>query len=368
MQQFSTDDVRYMRRALDLSREVKGTTAPNPAVGAVITKNNRIIGKGATAVWGGPHAEKTALVEAGSRARGGTLYVTLEPCCHFGRTPPCTDAIIDAGIKRVVAAVRDPNQLVAGKGLRHLRRHGITVTTGLLRKEAAAINEDFFWAITGKRAFITLKLALTLDGRIADTSGNSKWITSPALRRLVHDLRRTHAAVAVGSGTLKADNPHLTVRYGKKTNPARILFASDDTVPNDRFFYQHARETRSIVVIRQKTGRRIIADPASGIEFWYTGTADPALSMAAFAEMAFAQNITSVLVEGGQRIASVLLEAGLINRIYLFYGNQLIGNGIDGLLFEKGCAIDKCITLRGRKSFLVGDDMYVTGIPVYPVR
>lgn len=368
MEKFNSDDYRYMHLALDDARSAKGRTTPNPAVGAVVVVKNRIVGRGATAEWGGPHAEKCALKEAGARARGATMYVTLEPCPHFGKTPPCTDAIIAAGIKRVVVAVRDPNPLVAGKGISQLRRHGIVVSTGLLRNEAAAVNEDFFWAITRQRAYITLKLALTLDGRIADSTGASKWITAPALRRIVHDLRRTHAAVAVGSGTLAADDPRLTVRCGRKANPARIVFSSVEAVPPQSYFYQHAWETRSIAVIRQKTERRITTDTASGIEFWYTGSDDPALSMAAFTEIAFSQNITSVLVEGGQKIASVLLEAGLVNRIYLFYGNRILGNGTDGILTTSGFPVANCITLRERETRLAGDDFYITGIPVFPAR
>ena len=366
MQKFNIDDHHYMRIALDCARRVKGTTFPNPAVGAVVVAKGSIMGRGATAAWGGPHAEKSALREAGSRARGATLYVTLEPCCHFGKTPPCTDAIVAAGIKRVVVAVSDSNPLVAGKGIRQLRRRGIAVAAGLLRDEASAVNEDFFWAITRRRAFITLKLALTFDGRIADRKGESKWITGAALRRVVHDLRRSHAAVAVGSGTLAADDPQLTIRFGKKANPARIIFASCEKIPRQSFFYQHARETRSIVAIRQKTERRITADPISGIEFWYTGKADPYESMATFTETAFEQNLTSILVEGGQKIASVLLETGLVNRLHLFYGNRIVGRGIEALAFRHGFPVVNCMTLRERKATLVGNDFYVTGIPAFP--
>ncbi|MBN1307005.1 MAG: bifunctional diaminohydroxyphosphoribosylaminopyrimidine deaminase/5-amino-6-(5-phosphoribosylamino)uracil reductase RibD, partial [Chitinispirillaceae bacterium] len=337
MEKFTAYDRRFMRLALELARGIKGTTFPNPAVGAIVVLKNRIIGRGATADGGGgPHAEKRALKDAGERARGATLYVSLEPCCHFGKTPPCTDAVVAAGIKRVVVAVSDPNPLVAGKGIRQLRRRGITVDAGLLRGEAAAVNEDFFWAITRRRAFITLKLALTLDGRIADRTGESRWITGTALRRIVHDLRRTHAAVAVGSGTLAADDPQLTVRFGRKTNPARIVFASSDRILHRSFFHEHACETRSIIVVRQKTERRIVSDPSSGIEFWYTGIGDPCASMAAFTEMAFEQNLTSIFVEGGRKIASVLLEGGLVNRLYLFYGNRIVGRGIEAFAFEHG--------------------------------
>jgi diaminohydroxyphosphoribosylaminopyrimidine deaminase/5-amino-6-(5-phosphoribosylamino)uracil reductase len=179
---FSRSDAAFMSRALELSWLVKGKTFPNPAVGAVIVSHSKIIGEGATQECGGPHAERVALEKAGAGAKGATLYVTLEPCCHVGRTPPCTDAIIAAGIKRVVAAIGDPNPRVNGKGRRQLKAAGIAVETGLLKNEAEAVNEDFFWAITKRRAWITLKLACTLDGRIADERGDSRWITNAAAR------------------------------------------------------------------------------------------------------------------------------------------------------------------------------------------
>ncbi len=365
MKSFTDDDRRFMSRALELARAVKGATFPNPAVGAVVVAGGRVVGEGATAACGGPHAEKTALLRAGSKARGASLYVTLEPCCHFGKTPPCTDAIIEAGIRRVVVAVSDPNPLVEGKGIRRLRSSNITVDTGLMRNDAVHINEDFFWAIKRRRAFITLKLALTLDGMIADCKGNSKWITAAPLRRIVHDLRRIHAAVAVGSGTLITDNPRLTVRYGRKSNPARIIFTSDETIPQWTHFYRNAASTRGIVVVRKKTKRKIITDTASGIEFWYTGSNDSAESMVAFTEMAFEQNITSVLVEGGRKIASVLLGAGLVNRLYLFYGNKIFGGGTEGISLNPPLSIDKCIMLRNRKTVVIGNDFYITGLPAY---
>lgn len=369
MQKQASVNYTYLSRALELARSVKGATIPNPAVGAVVVKNNRVVGEGATAAWGGPHAEVTALEKAGKHARNGTLYVTLEPCCHYGRTPPCTDTIRAAGITRVIVAHRDPNPLVNGKGITTLRRNGIDVTAGLLRSEAALINEDYFWSITRRKAFITLKLALTLDGRVADSSGGSKWITSPRLRKVVHDLRRTHAAVAVGKETLIADDPKLNVRHGRKTIPCRIIFSSGShSLPPGCYFLKNSRETRSIVVIKKRTRQRIEVDAAAGIEYWYTGSNDRGESMRIFSEMAFSEQITSVLVEGGQRIASVLLETELVNRIYLFFGNQIIGNGKNGIQTSRGYHVNECITLKNRQSILVGNDMYITGIPVYPKR
>jgi diaminohydroxyphosphoribosylaminopyrimidine deaminase / 5-amino-6-(5-phosphoribosylamino)uracil reductase len=366
MNRFSENDRRFMQRALELARKVKGTTFPNPAVGAVVVKNGTIISEGATASWGGPHAEKTALRKAGADAANAMLYVTLEPCCHFGKTPPCTDTIIDAGIRRVIAAHRDPNPLVAGKGVQILRRAGIDVASGLLGKEARQLNEDFCHVITTGRAFITLKLALTLDGFIADANGDSKWITSSSLRHIVHDLRRGHAAIAVGSGTLLADNPQLTVRTGRKALRPRIVFSSTRNVPLETRFLRNAKEVRSIVVIRKKARQRIEADSPDGVEYWYTGSSDSTESMQRFTQMAANQHLNSVFIEGGGTIAAALLKAGLVNRLYLFYGNQILGQGISGIPLQPGLAIVNAITLKDRKSIRVGNDMYVTGIPVYP--
>lgn len=366
MNRFSEKDRYFMQRALELARKVKGTTAPNPAVGAVVVKNGIIIGEGATARWGGPHAEKTALKKAGADAVDATLYVTLEPCCHFGKTPPCTDAITGADIRRVIVAHRDPNPLVAGKGLRMLRKAGINVELNLLGKEAKRLNEDFCHAITTGRAFITLKLALTLDGYIADRNGDSKWITSSTLRHIVHDLRRVQAAIAVGSGTLLADDPRLTVRTGRKTVRPRIVFSSTRKIPAETRFFRNAKDVRSIVVIRKNTRQRIETGSPDGVEYWYTGSSDITESMRQFSEMAVEQNINSILVEGGGTVAAVLLKAGLVNRLYLFYGNQILGHGISGIPLQPGLPIANAITLKERQSICVGNDMYVTGIPVYP--
>jgi diaminohydroxyphosphoribosylaminopyrimidine deaminase/5-amino-6-(5-phosphoribosylamino)uracil reductase len=356
-----------MAKALELAWAAKGKTFPNPAVGAVVAARGKIVGAGATRVCGGPHAEKEALKRAGKRAAGATLYVTLEPCCHFGRTPPCTDAIIAAGIKRVVAAARDPNPLVNGKGFAKLRDAGIAVETGLLQEEAGAVNEDFSWAITKKRAqrraWITLKLACTLDGRIADEQGSSRWITGSEAREFGHELRRTHAGVAVGRTTLERDDPRLTVRHVKGFSPARIVFTSHAKIPVRTYFYKHAKEARSIVVVSGKGQSRIVRDSRTGLEYWYTGEKNARAHLWVFSQMAFENGITSLLVEGGQKLASSFLESGLINRVYLFYGNKIFGQGTEALRFARGLPVDRCIGLKERKIILSGDTFGITGIP-----
>lgn len=353
-----------MKLAHKLATAAKGKTFPNPAVGAVIVQNDQIIGTGATQKCGGSHAEKVALMQAGESASGATLYVTLEPCCHFGRTPPCTDAVIAAGIKKVIISVQDPNPVVSGKGITQLQNNGIEVITGVMEKESTRLNEDFFWSITKKRAWITLKLALTLDGRIADVSSSSKWITGEDSRIYVHELRRCHSAVAVGRSTFEIDNPQLNVRHKKGYFPARIIFSSDETITKNSYFYQNSHETRSIIVIRGRE-RSISVDQNSGIEFWYTGQKTHKESLRTFLEMAHQEGLSSIFVEGGQRIGSVLLEAGLVNRVYLFYGNRVIGDGKAGILFSSGLAMNNCISLDKLEFKTFKQDIMITGIPQY---
>jgi diaminohydroxyphosphoribosylaminopyrimidine deaminase / 5-amino-6-(5-phosphoribosylamino)uracil reductase len=360
---FTDNDLFFMEVALKLAREAKGTTFPNPAVGAVVVADRKIVGKGATSIYGGPHAEIIALAQAGKLSKNAILYVTLEPCNHFGKTPPCTEAIVASGIKAVYFSVFDPNPIVSGRGARFLKKNGITVFSGLLATDAKAINEDFFWSITKQRPWITLKLALTLDGKIADENGRSQWITSSASRTFVHDLRRRHAAIAVGAGTLRKDDPRLSVRYVKGSQPVRIVFSSNPHLPAKSYFIKSAGAIRSIAVIpggkrphRQKSG--------NGLEVWRTGWKTKEKSIGSFLSMAYNEGLTSILVEGGGGLASSFLEYGYVNRVYFFYGNKLLGSGVEGFSFRKGLPLSHAIELRERKVEILGDDVMITGIPL----
>ncbi|MDR2593100.1 MAG: bifunctional diaminohydroxyphosphoribosylaminopyrimidine deaminase/5-amino-6-(5-phosphoribosylamino)uracil reductase RibD [Chitinispirillales bacterium] len=362
--QFSAADESFMRRALGLADRAKGATFPNPAVGAVVVDAaGRVVGEGATGVCGGPHAERRALKQAGGAAAGATMYVTLEPCSHFGRTPPCVDAVIEAGVGAVVAAVKDPNPLVNGKGLRRLRARGVAVRTGLLGKEAALVNEDFFWAVANRRPWVALKLAMTLDGRIADCGGGSKWITSAASRQIVQDIRRRHGAIGVGSGTLAADDPKLTARCGRKTYyPARIVFSSTGNIPKGSYFMTHTDEARSIVVVKNNNkSKRKKGIERRGVEYWYTGASDDAESIDTFLDMAYAEGINSILIEGGQRLASAFLENGFVNKLYLFYGGRIFGDGLNGLSFSRGLTVNSPLVLGDVSYQRIGDDLLATG-------
>jgi len=364
MAAFNDSDIYYMQQALDLAERAKGKTFPNPAVGAIVVSSGRIAGRGATDRCGGDHAEKCALSQAGSLARGGVMYTTLEPCCHFGRTPPCTSAIVDAGIARVFVAVKDPNPLVNGKGIQQLRARKIDVSVGLLKEKAAELYEDFFWSITRRLPWISLKLALTLDGKIADTHGDSQWITNEKARTVVHDLRRRHAAVAVGSTTLKKDNPRLTVRLVKGVSPVRMVFASNKNIGGNLLFRKEAKALRSIIVISggKKQKRMVEKD---GVELWYTGADKNPEHLMSFMDMAFQSGLTSILIEGGRKLASSFLENRFVNRLYIFYGNKIVGKGLDCLDFSKGMSIQKSIHLREIKTNYFEDNFMVTGIPVW---
>ena len=356
-------DEFYMDEALKLGRGVRGRTFPNPAVGAVIVRSGRIVGRGATRETGGPHAERVALEDAGGRARGATMYVTLEPCCHFGRTPPCTDAIVEAGIGRVVAPLRDPAAHASGKGFRRLRKAGIRVDTGVGAVQARREHEAYLWSTTRRRAWVTLKLAVTLDGRIADTRGGSRWITSVGARRMVQELRKSHAAVAVGSGTLIKDNPRLTVRTGSsRCNPARIVFSSSTHIPSGYRLGNVGPGMRTILVVPGGSDRRH-AVRSDGIEVWHTGTRDYVGSMHVFLAMARERELPSILVEGGSRIASVLLDNGMVNRLYLFMGNKILGAGTPALEFGKPRKISRALRLRNMEIQPRGSEVMITGIP-----
>jgi diaminohydroxyphosphoribosylaminopyrimidine deaminase/5-amino-6-(5-phosphoribosylamino)uracil reductase len=359
---FEERDSAFMREALALADRVKGTTIPNPAVGAVIVQGDTVVGRGATQPAGGPHAEVVALREAGALARGATAYVTLEPCNHVGLTPPCTAALVEAGVATVFASVKDPNPLVRGKGIRLLRGKGITVHTGLLEKEASRLNEDFFWSITRRRPWLTLKLAFTLDGQIADLNGHSRWITNHASRRFVHDLRRRHAAIAVGGATVVADDPQLTVRHVAGPSPARIVFTSHPARLRRTNIWTTAGRIRSIAVTpggKAGAKRKLVC----GVEQWYTGERDEHRHMLAFLDMAYGEKLSSILIEGGRHLASSFLEHDLVNRLWLFYGNRLIGGGLSGIEFAASLPLPHAIRLDGMEITPFADNICITGIP-----
>jgi diaminohydroxyphosphoribosylaminopyrimidine deaminase/5-amino-6-(5-phosphoribosylamino)uracil reductase len=326
-------DLAYMRAALALARHGLGNTWPNPAVGCVIVKDGRIVGRGWTQKGGRPHAETQALARAGTATRGATAYVSLEPCSHHGKTPPCADALIAAGVARVVAAVEDPDPRVSGRGFARLREAGIAVETGVCTAEAAELNAGFFTRVRHRRPLVTLKLATSLDGRIATATGESRWITGPAARERAHLLRATHDAVLVGTGTAMADDPQLTCRLpGLETrSPVRIVLDRQLRLPARlRLFTDEARASTWVAALPSSNPARQGELAASGVKI-IAATPDHAgnLDLAALLRQFGDEGLTRLLVEGGGQLAAALLRQGLVDRLVWMRAAMTIGG--DGL-------------------------------------
>ena len=319
-------DEAYMQRALELAVQAEGETSPNPMVGCVIVDDEgNIVGEGYHHKAGQPHAEVNALAEAKQLAQGATAYVTLEPCAHYGRTGPCCVALARAGIKRVVAACKDPNPKVAGQGLEYLRLQGIEVECGVCEKEALRLNERFFTWITKKRPFITLKYAMTLDGKIATASGDSKWITGEAARTMAHRLRKQHDAVLVGIGTVLADDPELTTRMVAGKNPVRVVLDSGLRISLMATVLNPAAET--IIFTSNEAdevkGEALAALP--NVEVVRLSAPNGRLPVAQVVAALAERGMTSLLVEGGSAVLGAFYDAGLADRVYAFIAPKLIG-------------------------------------------
>lgn len=319
-----------MRVALGLARRALGTSWPNPSVGCVIVSNGLVVGRGATRAGGRPHAETVALAQAGDRARGATAYVTLEPCDHTGRTPPCTQALIRAGIARVVMAIGDPDPRVNGKGIATLRAAGITVETGCLAAEASALNRGFLTRITTGRPMLTLKIATSFDGRIATASGESRWITGPRARAEVHLMRAQSDAVLVGAGTMRGDDPKLDVRgLGMEcAHPVRIVVSGALNLPRAGHLGQSAREKPLWLCHHaeaEQTRREAWTElGAELIEIPFQ--ADGQLSLPAMLQKLGDRGLTRVLCEGGGRLAAALIAADLVDEVVCYTAGLALGD------------------------------------------
>ncbi len=313
-----------MGRALELAVLGEGRTRPNPMVGAVVAQGTRIVGEGYHAQLGSPHAEIVALDMAGTAARGADLYVNLEPCCHQGRTPPCATRIIDAGIRRVVVAHRDPNPRVNGRGIATLEAAGVLVEEGLRSMEAARLNEVFFHWITQRKPFVTLKLAMSLDGKIASPVGASRWITGPDSRRLVQRLRRRHAAVLVGVDTVLADDPRLDLRELPGPQPLRVIVDTHArTPPAARVLLAPGRTV--IAAGEGAPAERVQALTNAGARVWTLPLSDGRVCLAWLVDALAKEDVDSLLVEGGGEVGWSFLAAGLVQKAVLFYAPLIMG-------------------------------------------
>ncbi|GAV23717.1 bifunctional diaminohydroxyphosphoribosylaminopyrimidine deaminase/5-amino-6-(5-phosphoribosylamino)uracil reductase RibD [Carboxydothermus pertinax] len=314
---------QFMKRALSLAKKALGRTSPNPVVGAVIVDSEgKIVGEGFHQKAGLPHAEREALKMAGEKALGGTMYVTLEPCCHYGRTPPCTEAIIAAGIKKVVVAARDPNPKVSGKGIEILKKAGIEVVEGVLEEEASRLNEKFFKYIKSKLPFVALKWAMTLDGKIATITKDSRWISGEKSREFVHKLRNEYDGVLVGAKTLILDDPLLTCRIPGGRDPYRIVLSGSGNLPEGLKIFSLDRERNILITANNKLPNHV-QKGFSKIIVAYGGENKVNLNEA-FLELT-KLGIISLLVEGGAQVHASILKNKLADKVYLFLAPKIVG-------------------------------------------
>ncbi len=352
-----------MRRCLELAEAGRHWVSPNPMVGCVIVQNETIVGEGAHRKFGGPHAEVHALHEAGTRACGATLYVNLEPCAHYGKTPPCADQIIAAGVGKVVIASRDPNPLVRGRGIKRLRDAGITVELGVLREEAEDLNERFMAFMRTGMPFVGIKLAMTLDGLIADANGDSRWISSADSRARGHALRAQYDAILVGAETALRDDPLLTVRLVRGRDPIRVVLDGSLRI-TERLRMIRNHDVRTLVITSEEgvrknrlLSRRLEARGVEVVVAGKTGTLSPKRILQALGRY----GITSVLVEGGAHTAETFLEHNAVDRFHCFIAPRMLGEGKRGLTFKNRRGMKGMKELKNVQSERLGDDIYITG-------
>ncbi|RLB98777.1 MAG: bifunctional diaminohydroxyphosphoribosylaminopyrimidine deaminase/5-amino-6-(5-phosphoribosylamino)uracil reductase RibD [Deltaproteobacteria bacterium] len=359
------DDRRFMQMALDLAALGAGRTSPNPMVGAVVVKDGRVVGMGYHQQAGGPHAEVLALDEAGGQAVGATLYVTLEPCNHHGRTPPCTKRILAAGIRRVVSAMGDPNPAVAGGGHARLRSAGLIVDEGLLADAAARLNEAWIKYIRTGLPFVVLKCAATLDGCIATGSGDARWITGPAARERVHRLRSQLDAILVGVGTVIADDPQLTSRLpdGSGRDPLRIILdARLETPPESRMLGLDSPAATLIVCAEAADPERRRRLEAAGARLLTAPLKDGRIDLVALMTRLAAMQVTSVLIEGGARVAASALAGRIVDKVMFFYAPKILGG--EGVPICRGPGpqrMAEALAVRNLEISRVDGDFLVTG-------
>lgn len=319
---------KYMERAIELAKKGMGFTSPNPMVGAVIVKDGRIIGEGYHKKCGELHAERNALASLTEPAEGATIYVTLEPCCHYGKTPPCTEAIIEHKLGKVVIGSKDPNPLVAGKGTALLREAGIEVVEDYMREECDAINPVFFHYITTKRPYVTMKYAMTMDGKIATRTGASKWITGEVAREHVHQLRHQYKGIMVGIGTVLKDDPMLNCRMEGGIDPVRIICDSHLRIPMDSLIVQTAKEISTVVATLEKGEESLSKQSAlvdAGVKVFVLPEKDGHIDLSALMDELGEHGIDSILLEGGGTLNESALKEQIVHKAYVYVASKVFG-------------------------------------------
>ncbi len=359
------NDEFYMSLALDMAERAQGQTEINPVVGCVVVNDGRVVGMGAHLKRGTGHAEVHALNMAGAEAKGATAYVTLEPCSHFGKTPPCSDRLIAEGVKRVVVAAVDPNPQVAGTGIERLRSHGIEVVTGVLAKRSERLNETFNKYITTRMPFVTLKTASTLDGRLASRTGDSKWISNSAARERVHAMRHRHAAIMVGIGTVLADDPELTTRTEVPgLNPIRIVIDSKLRIADHARLLDTSQAQTIIVTTEGADAARIQQLESRNIQVLVCGQGEHVDLHEAMRRLGELE-ISSILLEGGGKLNGAMLEAGLVDRITLFFAPKLIGGSLSTFVFDGFEKMNQAVTLDEVEVETLDDNVCISGRALY---
>lgn len=356
---------QFMKRAIELAKQGVGWTAPNPLVGAVVVKNGRVIGEGYHRKYGELHAERNALAACTEDPAGATLYVTLEPCCHYGKTPPCTEIIIEKKIAKVVIGSRDPNPKVAGKGARILREHGINVVEDYMREACDALNPVFFHYITTKTPYVVLKFAMTLDGKIATRTGASKWITGEAARNHVHQLRGRYAGILAGIGTVLADDPMLNCRIDGAHQPLRIILDSHLRIPMGSRLVRSAKEYPLLIVCNESTRdreegtNRIQKLEEAGAKVWTLPEKNSHPDLNVLMQRLGEEKIDSVLIEGGGTVNEAALKAHIVHHVYAYIAPKIFG-GEDAKTPVEGSGIrlpQECAKLRLAKITVLLNDM-----------
>lgn len=357
------NDSEYMRMALDHAKKGCGFTAPNPMVGAVIVKDGRVIGQGWHEKYGQPHAEPNALADCKESPKGAVMYVTLEPCCHYGKQPPCVNAIIKAGIQRVVIGSSDPNPLVSGKGVQMLREHGIQVTEHVLQDACDQLNEVFFHFIKTKRPFVVMKYAMTMDGKIATYTGDSKWITAEAARNHVQQQRRRYTAIMAGIGTVLADDPLLTCRIPGGKNPVRIICDTALRIPMNSQIVKTAGQVPTVIAAGKNHAgdERQNALEQAGCRVLRIEEANGHVDLRQLMEVLGEEQIDSILLEGGGSLHWSALESGIVQKVLTYIGPKLFG-GMSAKTPVEGAgiaAVAEAFVLKNSKIVPLGEDFLI---------
>lgn len=355
------NDEFYMKMAIDLAVLGEGYVAPNPMVGAVIVKEDTVISTGYHKKYGEFHAERNAINDCKMDMTGATMYVTLEPCCHYGKTPPCTKAIIESGISKVIVGTLDPNQKMAGKGIKILKSHGIEVVLGVLEKDCQSINKVFFHYITTKTPYVVMKYAMTMDGKIATVSGMSQWITGEEARKKVHHDRHKYSAIMVGIGTVIADDPMLTARIENALNPIRIICDTNLRIALNSKIVQTARDVKTIIATNSNNTEKQELLKNMGVEIVIIPKQDNKISLKHLMIKLGEMKIDSILLEGGAELNFSAINAGIVNLLHTYIAPKIFGGnssktpiGGDGI-----SNISDAIMLKNSQVIQLGDDLLI---------